>query len=92
MMIEVQLGEDANPAINLAGYSYVLNYNKDVVNESSLYVDFYNDGWFASSCNTLNMFKSLLMAGLKVDLLGQMVKSQWAWWDGSSCFYCGRQY
>jgi|JI10StandDraft_1071094.scaffolds.fasta_scaffold03292_7 hypothetical protein len=57
MMIEVQLGEDAAPAINLAGYSYVLNYNKDVVYEPSLYVNFYDDGWFASSCNTLNMFK-----------------------------------
>ncbi|MDQ3142393.1 MAG: T9SS type A sorting domain-containing protein [Bacteroidota bacterium] len=55
--IEIQLGNDQYPVINIAGYSYELDYNRDVVDESSLYVDFYENKWFPRGAATLNMFK-----------------------------------
>ncbi|MEP7197298.1 MAG: Ig-like domain-containing protein [Saprospiraceae bacterium] len=56
-MIEVILGDDQYPAINVSGYAYDLDFNTYAINEASLYVDYYEKGWFARSATTLNMFK-----------------------------------
>lgn len=59
-MIEVQLGDDQYPVINLSGYTYNLDYNTDAVVEGTLGIDFYERGWFANNAATLNMYKFLL--------------------------------
>lgn len=56
-MIEVQLGDDQYPAINVTGYSYEVDYPVNMINESSLYVSYYEQGWFGRSATLLNMFK-----------------------------------
>lgn len=56
-MIEVQLGDETYPAINLAGYAYELDYNVNVVNEASLEVDFYYQEWAAQNASVLHMYK-----------------------------------
>lgn len=56
-MIEVQLGDEDYPAVNMGGYSYELDYNVDVVNEASLNVAFYSHGWAAQNAALLHMFK-----------------------------------
>jgi len=56
-MYEVRLGDGSYPVIDLAGYSYKLDYNTDVVNDSSLNVDFYHKSWFSFNSNTVNLFK-----------------------------------
>ena len=56
-IIEVQFGDSENPAIDILGYSYELDYNLKVVNENSLSVDYYEDGWFPQHASSLNMFK-----------------------------------
>lgn len=56
-LIEVQLGDDVNPVINLGGYSYELDYNTDVVNESSLAVIFYQNRWVTLNSALMNMYK-----------------------------------
>lgn len=56
-LIEVQLGDDQYPVINLSGYTYNLDYNTDAVVEGTLGIDFYERGWFANNAATLNMYK-----------------------------------
>ncbi len=56
-LVEVVLGDGNNPVINLAGYAYNLDYNKDVVYEPSLNVDFYYQGWATANASVLHMFK-----------------------------------
>lgn len=56
-VIEVQLGDEDYPAINFSGYAYELDYNVDVVNESSLEVGFYDNGWAAQNASLLHMYK-----------------------------------
>jgi len=54
---EVQLGDASNPVINLGGYSYDLDYNVDVVDEASLRVDFYEQGWATLNSALMHMYK-----------------------------------
>ncbi len=56
-MIEVQLGDDNDKAINVTGYSYILDYNENAIIDSTLYVNYYEQGWFGRSATLLNMFK-----------------------------------
>lgn len=56
-MIEVELGDETYPAINLSGYSYELDYNVDVVDENTLEVGFYDNGWAAQNASLLHMYK-----------------------------------
>ncbi len=57
VLIELRLGDEEYPAINISGYSYELDYNTDVIYEPSLSVDFYKQDWFPSGVSYLNMFK-----------------------------------
>ncbi|MCC6815600.1 MAG: T9SS type A sorting domain-containing protein [Saprospiraceae bacterium] len=56
-MIEVQIGDDQYKAVNVSGYSYVLDYNKKAIVDSSLYVDYYEQDWFGRTATLINMFK-----------------------------------
>lgn len=56
-MVEVQLGDDLYQAVNVSGYSYILDYNKDALYDSTLYVDYLEQDWFGRSAALLNMFK-----------------------------------
>jgi len=56
-MFEVRLGDSNDPAINLSGYSYQLDYNLDAVVDSTLDVHFYHKSWFSQNANTVNLFK-----------------------------------
>jgi hypothetical protein len=55
--IEVQLGDETYPAINLAGYAYELDYNVNVVNEATLEVGFYYQEWAAQNASVLHMYQ-----------------------------------
>jgi hypothetical protein len=55
--IEVQLGDATYPVINLGGFSYELDYNTNVVNETSLAVYFYKQGWTTLNSSLMNMYK-----------------------------------
>ncbi|MBK8955695.1 MAG: T9SS type A sorting domain-containing protein [Saprospiraceae bacterium] len=56
-MIEVHLGEEQYPVINASGYAYELDYNTDVVIESTLGVEFYDQEWAAQNASVLHMYK-----------------------------------
>lgn len=56
-MVDVIVGSEQDPAVNIAGYSYNLDYNTDMVDENSLYVSYYEQDWFGRSGTLLNMFK-----------------------------------
>lgn len=56
-IIEIQLGDNDYPVINLGGYAYELDYNTDVVYEPSLEVGFYNQGWATLNSAVLHMAK-----------------------------------
>ncbi|NOT38146.1 MAG: T9SS type A sorting domain-containing protein [Saprospiraceae bacterium] len=56
-MIEVQLGDDLYKAMNVSGYSYILDYNEDAIYDSTLYVNYLEQDWFGRSATLLNMFK-----------------------------------
>ncbi len=55
--IEVQLGDATYPVINFGGFSYELDYNTNVVNEASLDVKFYKQGWASLNAALMNMYK-----------------------------------
>ncbi len=54
-MIEVVLGDQDYPVLNLGGYAYELDYNTDVVYEPSLDIGFYDQGWAALNAATMHM-------------------------------------
>ncbi|MBK6546570.1 MAG: Ig-like domain-containing protein [Saprospiraceae bacterium] len=56
-LIEIQLGDAANPAINLSGYAYELDYNTDVVDEQSLGINFYEQGWVTRNSALMHMYQ-----------------------------------
>jgi hypothetical protein len=55
--IEIQIGDENNPVINLGGFSYELDYNTDVVDESSLGVNFYKNGWATLNSALMHMYQ-----------------------------------
>ncbi|MBK9108075.1 MAG: T9SS type A sorting domain-containing protein [Saprospiraceae bacterium] len=55
----------------MTGYSYELDYNVDVVDENTLEVGFYDNGWAAQNATLLHMYKNHGMADWKVVLVGQ---------------------
>lgn len=55
--IEIQLGDNKDPVINLGGFAYELDYNTDVVDESSLGIDFYENGWATMNSALMHMYQ-----------------------------------
>lgn len=55
--IEIQLGDATDPVINLGGFAYELDYNTDVVDEASLGIDFYENGWATMNSALMHMYQ-----------------------------------
>ncbi len=55
--IALVLGDDNYPVINQSSFAYELDYNKDVVYEPSLQVEFLDQSWFARGATTLDLYK-----------------------------------
>ena len=56
-MIQIELGDDQYPAVDVTGYNYELDYPVNMINEQSLYVDYLEQGWFGRSATLLTMFR-----------------------------------
>ncbi|MBK9272624.1 MAG: T9SS type A sorting domain-containing protein [Saprospiraceae bacterium] len=56
-VFEVRLGDSNDPAINLSGYAYQLDYNQNAVVDSTLEIQFYHKSWFSQNANTVNLFE-----------------------------------
>jgi len=55
VLIDVILGNPAQPAIDISGLTFALNYNASIVEAGTFKVDFKSDSWLSYNTPTLNM-------------------------------------
>ncbi|MEM9824110.1 MAG: Ig-like domain-containing protein [Bacteroidota bacterium] len=64
VQIDVVLGTATEPAIDINGLTFALNYNAAIVEEGTMQVDFYNDSWMAYDAPTLELSKAPFLGRL----------------------------